>query len=381
MKQGIVIPLVILLVAVISAIFIFQFKSNFNLNNKLSFGNKTGAEKLQNNCSSYGTINKDLYLNEYVVQDGDTLLKIANRELGDDSRVDELIQLNKGLYPSLSIQSPTIEVGWKLQILPKIFPKSTGSIEGISGEITNITDKEIVINLFSNKKAETVSYITPNTIYLGKDSFKIGNCVHIIKDSYGPAGTGILAVSPQDKNYFKDSTSIATNSGQTKAKCKNYGYLDKDFYLDKYTVQKRDSISQVAEKVLGDVTRTDELIQLNKTWYPHLSLQNPFIEIGWELRLPSKFISKSTGILVGIAGEILEINDKQISIDMNFNKVGFDPGSGYITNISKNIKYLGTNTFKVGDCVNLIEESAKDITVADYQHVIAISPQDKNYFK
>lgn len=376
-RRGFIIPLVILLVVITSAIFIFQFRSKFGFAHQLSLENSN----VQNKCPSYGLINKDFYLNKYVVQNGDTLLKIANKELGDDSRVDELIQLNKGLYPTLSIQNPTIEVGWELLILPKVFPKSTGLVEGISGEITNITDKEIVINLFSNKKVETVNYITPNTIYLGKDSFKIGDCIYIVKDAYGPVGTGILAVSLQDKNYFKDPTSVATNSGLTKAKCENYGYLDKDFYLTKYTVQKRDSVSAVAEKVLGDITRTDEIIQLNKTWYPHLSLQNPFIEIGWELRLPPKFISKSTGILVGIAGEILEINDRQISIDMNFNKVGFDPGSGYITNISKNVKYLGKDSFKVGDCVSLIEESALDITAADYQHVIAISPQDKNYFK
>jgi len=66
---------------------------------------------------------------------------------------------------------------------------------------------------------------------------------------------------------------------------------------------------------------------------------------------------------------------------MNFNKIGFDPGSGYIINISKDIKYLGRDSFKVGDCVNLIEESSLDITAADYEHVIALSPQDKNYFK
>lgn len=379
MKKGFALPLIlaVIILSIATVGFVaFKFKSsnNFPLT-------KLVQQKLESKCEFYGQLDEEFYLDKYIAQKGDTLLSIAQNQLGDNSRVDELIQLNKQGYPSISIQNPTIEVGWELQVLPKVFPKSTGSIEGISGEITNITDREIVINILSNKKVETVSYITPQTVYLGKNPFKIGDCVHIVKDSYGPVETGILAVSLQGKNYFKDPSSITTDSRQTKAKCKQYGYLDKDFYLTKYTVQKRDSISAVAEKILGDSTRTDEIINLNKTWYPHLSLQNPFIEVGWELRLPPKFISKSTGILVGIAGEIIELNDKQISIDLNFNKIGFDPGSGYIVNKSKDIKYLGKDEFKAGDCVNLIEESSLDITAANYQHVIVLTPQDKNYFK
>jgi nucleoid-associated protein YgaU len=54
---------------------------------------------------------------EYLVQPGDSLMGIAQKELGAEGRYLEIISLNKKLYPTLETTT-VIGVGMKLR-LPK----------------------------------------------------------------------------------------------------------------------------------------------------------------------------------------------------------------------------------------------------------------------
>ena len=161
-------------------------------------------------CAYYGLLDQDFFLTKYTVQKGDTLLSVAKNQLGDSSRVDELIQLNKQTYPSISIQNPTIEVGWILRISPKYFPRWTGILEGEGGKVLENTNDDIVITVRSDQNVPTISYKTAQTKYLGQDTFKVGDCVYILEEGSTNITVPIadylyvLAISPQHKNYFKD---------------------------------------------------------------------------------------------------------------------------------------------------------------------------------
>lgn len=346
----------------------FNFKSNTS-----SLLTKVAQQNVETKCGYYGILDQDFYLNKYVVQKGDTLLTIAQNQLNDSSRVDELIELNKQLYPTLSIRNPYIEVGWGLKIPPQYFSKSSGMLEGVGGQITEQNDKSITINLKKDSIVKQISYLTPSTKYLSVSSFKMGDCIYIVKDNSARAEAGILAISPQDKNYFL-SAQPSEIKQQSKGKCEFYGYLDKDFFLTQYTVKKGDNVSSVAVKELGDATRTEELIQLNKPWYPHLTNQTPFIEVGWQLRIPPKMLTKSSGALVGVGGEILEKTDNSISINLAYSLPGIQ--DGYFSHIGVKTKYLGRSLFNVGDCVYAVEDTGINANI-----ILGISPQDKNYFK
>ena len=326
-------------------------------------------------CPHYGLLDKNTFLNKHTVRNGDTLLLIAKNELGDSSRIDELIELNKASYPNLSIQNPFIAVGQELMIPPKFFPISSGILQGVSGEVLENRDKSILINLRSDKRVELIGYKTPNTTYIGQNQFEPGDCAFLVIDNSGRAEAGILAVSPQDKNYFKDlSLSEIKIIGEEKRRCSYYGYLDKDFFLSKYTVKKGDTVFSIAKNEIGDSSRFIELIQLNKSWYSHLSSDNSFIEIGWELRLPPKFLSKSSGYLVGLGGEILEETEKSITMNLRYDQAGIK--EGYLSYKSPNMIYLGKDSFQVGDCVYAIVD-----TDASINRILALSLQDKKYFK
>jgi hypothetical protein len=325
-------------------------------------------------CKSYGSIDQSFYLNEYKVKDGDTLLSIAQNETGKSSRVDELIQLNKNKFPNLSLENPTIETGWVFYVLPSFFPRSSGYIRGLSGKISKIDEKSITISLKRNKLVEEISYKMPSTIYLGKNLYVPGDCIYIIKDNSNRVGTGILAVSSQDKNYFKNPSDISIIQEKPAGKCEFYGYLDEDFYLSTYVTKKGDSLATIAGNQLGDVKRVSELINLNRSSYPHLSEKESFLEIGWPIKLPTASIPGSQGFLRTVGGEIQEISNGNIFVDIGYRKQGFDTGPAF--KIQPWTRYFGTNSVRVGECIYLIEG-----TNNNQDGILAISPQGKNYFK
>jgi len=326
-------------------------------------------------CNSYGRVPDAFYLNSYTVKPGDTLLSISENELGQSSRIDELIQLNKQNYPTLSFENPTIETGWVFKIPPKFFPKSTGYIVGTSGRITEINDKSITINMRGDQKVEEISYKVSGTRYLSRTDFNADDCVYIIKDASNRVGTGILAVSPQDQNYFKNLPSnISINFEKYSGKCNYYGRLDEDFYTNPYVAKKGDSISSIAKTELGDVSRTQEIINLNLLHYPHLSLSNPFLEVGWIVKIPSNVIPKSDGVNETVGGEVQFITNNHIFVDTGYLTEGFDSGPGF--KMEPWTRYLGKNSFVSGDCVYVIEGTrGKELGI------LAITSQDKNYFK
>ncbi|MBR4328355.1 MAG: peptidoglycan DD-metalloendopeptidase family protein [Candidatus Riflebacteria bacterium] len=72
---------------------------------------------------------------EYTVQPGDYLIKIASEQMGDGSRWQELVELNKDKYPSLLSNPNLIYAGWVLT-LPAGSKGNSGSKSGSSSTLS-----------------------------------------------------------------------------------------------------------------------------------------------------------------------------------------------------------------------------------------------------
>jgi len=156
-----------------------------------------------NSPCAFQTLAYDYYLDTYIVQKGDSLLSIAETQSGSTSRVNELIQLNKEKYHGLSITNPFIEVGWELYLPPKFQKSSSGKLFGLQGRIVDQNESAFQIGTSSSMPVGSVGLVVfkqDTTKYFGKDKFAIGDCVTIIFDDRSRS----LAISPQDKNYFKE---------------------------------------------------------------------------------------------------------------------------------------------------------------------------------
>lgn len=165
-----------------------------------SLKNRVFPQRTPFSCTYHDTPDPEGYMPRYVVQKGDSLLSIAKNMLNDASRVNELVELNKRRYPSLSLKSPFIEVGWSLTIPPEYFPPSSGGIAIVRGLLTEM------------KIPSNTWYIQHNTSYAGPEivdvqvdkaisdkkpisEYKIGDCVTVVWDY--KSNFSIIFVDPQ----------------------------------------------------------------------------------------------------------------------------------------------------------------------------------------
>jgi len=125
--------------------------------------------------------------------------------LGDVSRVNELIELNKIFYPNLSMKNSFIEIGQEI-LLPPMNIKTDGRIELSSG---NLVDIQIDKNMYviSSRQRWTSDggftsaeyqhfYLTDTKVYFEKD-LALGDCIDIIH-GYGGGGSNVYAIYKQE---------------------------------------------------------------------------------------------------------------------------------------------------------------------------------------
>lgn len=132
------------------------------------------------------------YLNEYIVKNGDTLLSIAKNQLGDSSRVNEIITLNKEKYPTLSLENSFIEIGWKFLLPPKSYGVTNGLI-----------------------------FIVHGTLYYGMPYWGISLNPTSVKDSY----VDISEIQPDDVQKF-------SNLGLSSGDCVTIVYQEIDYKIN-----------------------------------------------------------------------------------------------------------------------------------------------------
>ncbi len=126
------------------------------------------------------------FLETYTVMPGDSLLTIAGDKLGNVSRVGELITLNNGTYPDLSIEKPFIEVGWKLYLPPNSTDSTSGHLNQVAGWISNIrqTSPNQIFEVSSNNAKNYYATVTLSEQTRLPDGYvpTVGDCVKVVED-------------------------------------------------------------------------------------------------------------------------------------------------------------------------------------------------------
>lgn len=154
--------------------------------------NKKLAESVT--CKKYGGMSVDDYYNVYTVKTGDTLLSIAREQLGSTDKVGDLIVQNKDRFPSLSVDNPFLEVGWKLLILKPQYSSYHDKLYKGAGLVLKSTTDTLVVNWTKELAGQGYFYPGSGTQMIGKQSFQRGDCVIV---TYAGSGRAVLSVELQ----------------------------------------------------------------------------------------------------------------------------------------------------------------------------------------
>lgn len=125
-------------------------------------------------CSKTGFAQKWEYLKPYVLKPNDSLQSIARDELKDETRVNELMQLN-GVGPFV--------VGATVYLPPSSITKSSGKIKQIYGKLVEKNDSSWHISFTGDKSGQGIlisSFLfqgVPNTT-----TTKVGDCLTVLLD-------------------------------------------------------------------------------------------------------------------------------------------------------------------------------------------------------
>jgi hypothetical protein len=136
-------------------------------------------------CALYGEQSVDHYMQTYVVKKGDTLLSIAEHELGDRARIQELIAYNQKIYPELGDNPTTLAPGMALHMFPRQFPPFLFPNKVLTGLLVTARNGRMEIS----HKREGNSVLNfgygPETAMIGKKTLGEGDCVAVFFQNEG----------------------------------------------------------------------------------------------------------------------------------------------------------------------------------------------------
>lgn len=168
-----------------------------------------------------------------------------------------------------------------------------------------------------------------------------GNQATEIKPS--PVPTTALQSIPTAPPLSPTPTILLTPTIDPEAICDKTGPSQKKDYLVTYYMKEGDNISSIAEKELGDGTRTTEIIALNEG--------GPALAVGSVLYLPPSNIKQSSGHISEVSGKIVK-KDNATSWQIAYGGKVDGPGIVIPGFWFKNV--TGTETYKLGDCVTIL---------------------------
>ncbi|MBP7832233.1 MAG: hypothetical protein KA035_00460 [Candidatus Levybacteria bacterium] len=137
-------------------------------------------------CPKSGVIPKDEYLVKYIIQEGDSMKSIAQKELGDETRVSEIITLNEG--------AQGIMAGSTVYLPPPDVAKSTGKLALVAGRIVRLDNA--VWQISYGGGVDGLGLAIPAYYFssvTNKADFKLGDCVTIFLDD----GVKVFTVTKQ----------------------------------------------------------------------------------------------------------------------------------------------------------------------------------------
>jgi len=171
--------------------------------------------------------------------------------------------------------------------------------------------------------------------------------------SYGVAKGGPITIKPSlvPTTALKEiptapplsvSPSPIASPSPELAICDKTGPSQKKDYLVSYYMKEGDSITSIADKVLGDEKRTSEIITLNEG--------GPALAVGSVLYLPPPEIKQSSGHISEISGKTVRKDNStswQIAYGAGIDGPGINiPGFWF--------KNIPTSQYKIGDCVTIL---------------------------
>jgi len=125
-------------------------------------------------CAKTGFAQKWEYLTAYVIKENDTLQSIATEQLKDETRSNEILQIN-GVNP--------LVIGSTLYLPPASIAKSSGNIKQVYGKLVEKNSTSWQLNFSNDPKGQGILFPSfwfesvPNN-----DSYKIGDCLKIFFD-------------------------------------------------------------------------------------------------------------------------------------------------------------------------------------------------------
>jgi hypothetical protein len=124
-------------------------------------------------CNKTGYAQKWEYLTPYVVKQGDSVENIANEQLHDETRVNEILQIN----------GVGLVVGETIYLPPSNISKSSGNLKQVYGKLLEQNNTSWHIGFSSDPKGQGI--LIPSFWFeklANKDTFKIGDCIKVFFD-------------------------------------------------------------------------------------------------------------------------------------------------------------------------------------------------------
>lgn len=158
-----------------------------------------------------------------------------------------------------------------------------------------------------------------------------------------------LCISQLTWNPKPSDTSLAPDTSS----CKTFGSqpLDASYYKI-HTVKAGDSLATISNQYFGTGEKIAEIVNINKDIYPFLE-ENPFLEKGWQLKIPQHDLGPIQCELKKYAGMVVEPAhpDGQIWITKERSA-----GSSGPIQFASHVDIRNMEQFKPGDCVYVFND-------------------------
>lgn len=124
-------------------------------------------------CSKTGYAQKWEYLTPYVVKQGDTMQDIAKEQLNDETRVNEILQIN----------GVGLVIGATLYLPPSTITKSSGNLKQVYGKLKEKNNTSWQVSFSNDPNGQAI--LIPSFWFekiANRETFKVGDCIKVFFD-------------------------------------------------------------------------------------------------------------------------------------------------------------------------------------------------------
>lgn len=271
------------------------------------------GQQLKNRPADDPTENLNPGYREYELQEGDTLESIAEKQLGDAARWEEIYELNREMFDALG-NDGTIAAGTKIKLPSGGADEAPGgAAEAYKSGLLTLLDETIAgsndeeTKLVLGELKKRVEEMPADEVFALKEQLEAqGLVVPNAPANNAPANNAPANNAPANNapaNNKPGNNAPANNGPANNAPAANNGIPANNApaptkpttptqpakpATTEYTVKRGDTLQGIAQTQLGQWQRWKELVDLNKAKYPTLATNPDFIAVDWKLQLPVK---------------------------------------------------------------------------------------------